>query len=379
VSSRSQRGRQDTPLPGIPDALNRVPPKAKEYQALTLDQAVDRAHAILDRVLAGATVPAGKGTGKRRAGTLPPPDQVLVLFSGGGDSSILAHLMRERANAMAHVDTGVSIPACGEYVRAVAAEWRVPLHVTRPDDTYRDLVLGRVLYKTGPKAGTPMFAGFPGPAAHALMYQRLKERALERLRTELVGRRGRAGQLVFVGGMRWAESARRFRNASEVDPWGAVVWCSPIVWWTDAHMAEYRDRYLCHELHEHAPHRLCRLGVLPRSVVTEHLHMSGDCLCGAFAKPGELDEIAFFWPEVADRLRALQREAVEAGVRRCQWGAGSQLGDDPASDAAPGPLCARCVPQLDGQLDILDHWAAEDLLTPTQLAALRPQELITSA
>lgn len=367
---RSVRGRtraQADAFDGLPDVLPDTPPKASEYTALTLDQAIARAHAILDTVLAGITVP-------RRPGCTPalrkldPPDQVFTLFSGGGDSSILAHLMRQRTDGLVHVRTGISVPATWDYVQAVAHAWNLPLHAAHPDDTYDDLVLGRVTVKTDkgtrPK-GTPVWQGFPGPAGHHMMYTRLKERALERFRNSLTGGRGRSGQIVFLGGMRWAESDRRFRNAAEWDQWGSVIWCSPIVWWTDSHMAEYRARYLCHDTHDHAPGRLCRPDALPRSEVTDHLHMSGDCLCGAYAKPGELAQVAFFYPEVAARIRALEAQAEAAGIRRCVWGAGKQPGDKSPGGGA-GRLCTKCVAPAPGQGDLFDEWLAAGLLTADQ-------------
>jgi 3'-phosphoadenosine 5'-phosphosulfate sulfotransferase (PAPS reductase)/FAD synthetase len=332
VSHRSVRGRvQVDGLPGMPDVLPDTPPKAREYAALTLDEAVARSHALVDEVLASN-----------------PADHVIGLFSGGGDSSILAHLMRRRVHSLAHIDTGIAVPATRRYVEAVCAEWGVPLRIAQPDDRYDDLVLGKVKAKTKDRA---VWVGFPGPAGHYLMYVRLKERALDALRRELVGPRGKSGQIVFLAGMRWGESDRRFRNAEETDRAGAITWCSPIVYWTDSHVAEYRSRYLCNDVHEHAEHRLCRPAALPMSEVTEHLHMSGDCLCGAFAKPGELDEISFFYPDVGARIRALQDQVEAAGVKRCVWGAGRE--DRQRAAREPGRLCSSCV-ELPGQAELFD-------------------------
>jgi 3'-phosphoadenosine 5'-phosphosulfate sulfotransferase (PAPS reductase)/FAD synthetase len=369
---------QDDTLPGMPDALAKIPPKAKEYQSLTLDEAIERAHHILDQALAGVTIDhtrTSRGTGEKTKAKrkLEAPDAVYLLFSGGGDSSILAHLMRDRIDGVVHVRTGISIRATWTYVQAVCSEWGLPLHAAHPDNSYADLVLGRVTVKTDrgsrPK-GAPLWTGFPGPAGHYFMYQRLKERALDKFRTSIVGPRGRAGQIVFLGGMRWAESDRRFRNAEEYDQWGSVLWCSPIVWWTQGHMAEYRARYMCDDLHEHADHHLCRPDALPLSEVSANLHRSGDCNCGAYAKPGELDELEFFYPEEAAEIRALMHEAKAAGVDRCIWGEGKR--PDEKAPSQVGRLCSKCVPpELDGQTDIVDHWLEVGLLDPAQYRAMK--------
>lgn len=371
------RRQQDEILPGMPDKVDGAPPKATEYEALTLDEAIARAHRILDGVLDGVTIRTDKvddesgrvlSSSKQK---LAAPEKAFLLFSGGGDSSILAHLFRDRVDGFVHVRTGISIEACWTYVQAACAEWGVPLHPAYPDDSYEDLVMGRVGPKTdkGKRAkGEPFWTGFPGPAAHAFFYQRLKERALEKFRSSVVGRRGRTAQIAFVAGMRWAESDRRYRNASEWDLWGSVIWCSPIVWLTQGHMTEYRDRHMCNEAHSHAPHRLCFPGALPLSEVSEHLHRSGDCDCGSYAHEGELDEIEFFYPEEAARIRALMDAARAAGIKRCVWGAGKQPGDGPAS--VPGRLCSNCAPPLAGQLDITDQWLARGLISADEHAAL---------
>lgn len=320
-------------LPGFPDALAKIPPKARDYEGMTLDEAIGRSHDLLDEVLERY-----------------PAEHVILLFSGGGDSSVLAHLMRERAAAMALINTGIRVPGTPRYVADVTSAWRVPLLEPEPPDSYRDLVCGRVRNKTGPHAGDVTFQGFPGPAKHHLMYQRLKERALDGLRRSLVGPRGKAGQVVFLAGMRWAESDPRFRNAEEIDPDGAVTWCSPVVHWTDGHMAEYRARHRCQLDHEHAEHMLCAPGVLPLNEVTVHLHMSGDCLCGAYAREGEIFGLELFYPDVAAEIHDLEAEARACGVpeQRCQWGWGA--GVERPSKA--GRLCARCVAPIEGQGDL---------------------------
>jgi len=339
-------------LPGMPDALEKVPPKAREYAALTLDEAIARSHALIDEVAARFA-----------------PETWLLLFSGGDDSSLLAHLVRSRMDRAVHIRTTIAIPQTAEYVEAVCAAWELPLTWADPPNSYEDLVLGNVAPKTPEAKNSTVWRGFPGPGAHDVMYQRLKEKALDEVRRSLVGKRGRAGQIAYVAGTRWSESDRRHRNANEFDVDGAVVWVSPIVHWTEGHMREYRERYFCRAHHEHAPHMLCHPDALPQSEVAQNLHTSGDCKCGAFAHEGELEEIAFFYPEVAARIRALQEKVKARGIPWCVWGAGKSAAPRDAANSAPGRLCSSCV-QIPGQTDLLDTWAASGLLTPAQRRAL---------
>lgn len=361
MSARSRRNRPAEPMfDGMPDILAKKPPKADDgdHTARTLDEALARSFEILDEALAAHPI----------VGTY-------WLFSGGNDSIVLGHLLRGRYDAALHVNTGTGIPETTQHVHAVADAWGETLHELHPKNRYEDLVMGRVIASTGPNAGVrPIWKGFPGPAGHKVMYRQLKHEPLMRFRAGVLGDQKRLARadrkkIAFLGGMRWGETERRFRNAEAIDPDGSIVWVSPLVHWTNAHMDEYRARHRCALDHEHAPHRLCHEGALPLNPVTEHLHMSGECLCGAYAKPGELDEVEFFFPEAAERLRSLEVEAEAAGIKYCRWG-------QPNGKATPGVagrLCSSCtVPQLPGQTDLLDEWQAKGLLTPAQRDRLTP-------
>lgn len=355
MSARSNRNKpSDAMFPGMPDILGKEPPKASEgeHVARTLDEAIARSHQILNEALASRPV----------VGTY-------WLFSGGNDSTILGHLMRGHYDAVLHVNTGIGIPKTTQYAHDVTTAWGETFHELHPKNTYENLVLGKVIAGSGPNAGVrPIWKGFPGPAGHKVMYRQLKHEPLMRFRAGVLGDQRRLSRaerrrIMFLGGMRWAETERRFRNAEAIDVDGSIVWVSPIVHWTNAHMAEYRARHRCQIDHEHAEHRLCTPDALPLNEVTEHLHMSGECLCGAYAKPGELDEIEFFYPEMAARLRSLETEAEAAGMPYCRWG-------QPNSKQQPGAagrLCSSCtVSQLAGQTDLLDVWREQGLLSDEQ-------------
>lgn len=254
-----------------------------------LDAKIAQAHDILDE----AWYRHVDRKGKELCG-------VVVLFSGGNDSTILAHLMRERATHFAHANTTIGIEATRQFVREVSKAWGVPLiekTATGPD-TYRALVLDQ---------------GFPGPGHHYKMFQRLKERQLRKVRAELIDN-GRRQRVIFVAGRRKEESARRTSRwlkgeLVEHERDGAVVWCSPLLHWTTDDMREYRERF-----------------DVPRNEVSDMIHMSGECLCGAFASKGERNEIGFFYPEWLAEIEALEADVRAAGhpEPRCVWGWGAE-------------------------------------------------------
>lgn len=193
-----------------------------------------------------------------------------------------------------------------------------------PPKSYRDLVLEEV-------DGHPR--GFPGPALHWLMYTRLKERCLDQVRRELVTN-GRRQRVVFLAGRRRSESARR-QNIALHERRDSVVWVSPLANWTKLDLGTYRQMF----------------SDVPQNRVTDLIHMSGECLCGAFAAPGELEEIRFWFPEAAAQIDALAAELAAAGVGepRCRWG----HGEGRASERQ-GLLCSSC------QLQQPDLFTAEE-------------------
>lgn len=120
---------------------------------------------------------------------------------------------------------------------------------------------------------------------------------------------------------------------------GSVVWVSPLVNWTKTDMNTYREM----------------MGDVPRNEVSDLIHMSGECLCGAFAKKNEIEEIGMWFPEVVEEIRALEAEVLASGnvpEKRCVWGWGAGT---PVPDGPSGPLCTSCdarVMEGQGVLDL---------------------------
>lgn len=228
-------------------------------------------------------------TGHRRVATVG-------LYSGGDDSTTMVHAFLPRLDYAAHCNTGIGIEATRQFVRDTCAAWSLPLLEVHPGagNTYEELVMDQ---------------GFPGPAHHFKVYQRLKERGIRQVQRELVSN-PRVERVLMLAGRRREESARR-ANVTALDREGSRVIVSPLIHWTKADLNLYRR--------EHPD--------VPRNETAALLHMSGECLCGAFAHPGELEEIAYWYPEAAQHILDLETKVAATGKHpawRCKWGWGAQ-------------------------------------------------------
>ena len=234
-----------------------------------------------------------------------------LLYSGGNDSTTLAHIFKRRATHAIHANTGIGVERTREFVRDTCAAWSLPLIEKHPPVSYRDLVIER---------------GFPGPPMHFKMFTRLKERCLEQARADLVTN-PRRERVLFIAGRRRAESRRR-KAIPLHERKGSTIWASPIAMWTELDLNTYRA------LHH-----------VPRNPVADLIHMSGECLCGAFAKPGELDEIGHWFPDVRAEIESIEADVRAAGHSQplCRWGHGQ------GRASKTGPLCSSCVLDLEHQ------------------------------
>lgn len=246
------------------------------------------------------------------------PTHVFGLFSGGHDSLCACHIASQhpRFSGVVHINTGTGIPETRDYVIATTEKLGWPLKEYHPPekDRYENLVLDQ---------------GFPGPGHHYKMYQRLKERALRQVMRDH-GNKNR--KIVFVGGRRKAESTRRMQNVvhrietgAKTSPSSRTVWASVLFNWLPLDKTQYMK---AHDL--------------PSNPVVDLLHMSGECLCGAFASVGELEKIRTWFPSVAAGIDELQEKVKDAG-KHCKWGV--KPPEDKFIDPAqvPMPMCTSCT------------------------------------
>ncbi len=224
------------------------------------------------------------------------PSHMFAMFSGGHDSYCATHLISQHPlfTGVCHINTGIGIEQTRQFVRDRCKEHNWKLSEYRATEyvngkgklspqCYRDLVLKW---------------GFPGPPVHQLMYIRLKEKALRHfIRNHKTHHRDK---ILLVTGIRKQESKRRMGKAKEIVQDGAIVWACPIFDWTKDQVNQYMTD-----------------NNLPHNEVVDILHMSGECLCGAFAHEGELAMIETFFPEEGKIIRDLEKEVREAGF---PWG-----------------------------------------------------------
>lgn len=258
------------------------------------------------------------------------PKYIIGLFSGGGDSTVATHLASRNSlfSFALKINTGIGIEQTNEYVRETCKAWGVELreysaaNYVRADGTpdpqiYRELVLRW---------------GFPGPAGHGVMFQRLKEKALRHCLRDLKLHRGDA--VLLVSGCRSDESVRRMANTKPLQKWeGQKYFVAPIWKFTNSDTRDYMEQH-----------------GISRNPVTDMIHKSGECLCGAFAKPGELRELEFWFPEKAAEIRALEAEVRAAGFPwgwedgppqwYQEWKKGQQFFDGMIPE---GVLCSSCI------------------------------------
>jgi 3'-phosphoadenosine 5'-phosphosulfate sulfotransferase (PAPS reductase)/FAD synthetase len=284
------------------------------------------------------------------------PVAVWCLFSGGNDSTVLAHRCREHYDGLAWIDTGTAVPGVAEFVADYAKWLGKPLRVLHAGDAYRQMVIGdlvwwaRFIAAKDTDAGLSIEAfiarderehgrasggelgqvphGFPGPGAHGRAYNRLKERQIMTLLRESKVGHSRHARVLFLSGIRRAESRRRSkREAITREAGRAAVFACPLIDWSNDEMLAYRRR---HEI--------------PESPAAALLFRSGECNCGAFAAPGEREMLKALYPDWFTGIEALEAEAHAAGVRWCRWG-GYDVHDNRAGEVSrerPGLLCESC-------------------------------------
>lgn len=273
------------------------------------DELLKSALAVLDRAF--ALSPRVRYFGK-----------MFPLYSGGYDSVCACYVASRHpkfGGAVYHIDTGIGSKATRRHVDETCDELGWKLVVLKSKDTFEKFVT---------------MMGFPGPGGHQWVYLRLKDRCIEQIE------RLHRGHVVLVTGCRSSESQRRMGHVTPLrvgdpTPDGGTtrvrrVWVNPCHDWTD----EEQRAFVAHH-------------GFPRNPVKDSiLGMSGECLCGAFARPNEREMIRQVCPDVDAEIVRLEALVEADGVieeRNRKWGyRGKDSGRKPIEVADTGPLCSNC-------------------------------------
>ncbi len=212
------------------------------------------------------------------------------------------------------IDTGIKLEQTLQYVIETCKKFNWTLKISKTPANYDDLV---------------MKYGFPGPSFHTPFFAYLKQRAIRVFMKEFP----KGTHFRFYTGVRTGESKRRFGTAKpQTKGEGKSVLVAPIIDWSTEKVWQY-----------------IRENNLPINEAYQTLHFSGDCLCGAFADPSEASLILAFYPEVAQRIRELERKRAAVTTVRCAWGHGT--GGPGVTNASEAMVCGECKPSFEKELD----------------------------
>lgn len=251
---------------------------------------------------------------------------LIGMMSGGHDSIVACHIAskHEKFDFIAHINTGIGIESTRQHARDTAKSWGLDFKEYLAEDQgqiYEELVLER---------------GFPGAYYHRFMYTKLKERAIRQMCRDYG--RSKNKMPIIVTGARKEESTRRMGTTKEIQKRGNEIWINPISEMT----SEQKWNYI--ELHK-----------LPKNEIALKLCMSGECLCGAFAHPGELAEIKEAAPEAYEEIKELEKKVRAAGFpwgweeQPPKWWLEKQKGQEMLFDMGSDdfrPLCTSCEARL---------------------------------
>jgi len=262
-------------------------------------------------------------------------DSFYVGYSGGKDSGIaldfIAKNYPKQFKGVLYCDTGIGTKATIDFVKSWCKDHNYPLHILVATDVkrVRESKYGEIGDSFGYEAMVLNF-GFPGVANHNITMSQLKMYSIKKFCTA----KKKAGEKpIVISGVRRKESTRRSRRKSYqnyINADGSTWFCCPLYFKSNDWVMKYWIT-----------------ANIKRSPVYETMHISGDCLCGCFAKEEELGLLKMFHPEVYEEIKRIEKLIPQKGSdvakKYCTWGNHNQstLGVE-AQDDIEGMVCTEC-------------------------------------
>ena len=235
-----------------------------------------------------------------------------VAYSGGKDSGIVLDYITkefpENFRGVIFVDTGIATKATVDFVIDYCKKHDYKLNILHPYDVKR-----KKKSDYG-KIGQPftfenlvMNFGFPTAGGHNLTMGWLKYYPMR----NFIYQKIKDGENpAIISGVRKKESKRRSKRksyASYINHDGKISFVCPLFFKSNEWVTKYWIE-----------------NNIKRSPVYDTLHISGDCLCGCFAKKEELKLLEMFHPEVFAEIKRLEKLVKEKGSKEAQrfttWG-----------------------------------------------------------
>lgn len=162
------------------------------------------------------------------------PRQIVILFSGGYDSMVLAHVVSKMrldlpVSTLA-IDTLMSADGWTEYISEVAEELQFPdFHIYRNESGFLQYV-----------AWVTEFGCPRNRTGHKRAYARLKERAIDA--THMIYKQATADKTLFLSGIRQSESRERSKLTEPIQRMGSSnkIFANPLFYWSDEDVVRYR-------------------------------------------------------------------------------------------------------------------------------------------
>ena len=148
----------------------------------------------------------------------------------------------------------------------------------------------------------------------------LRDKDITRNETDLKHKQEKIG---IISGVRKFESKRRGRTAKPILKDGSMIFVAPIFYLKTEEVWSY-----------------IKENNLEVSPVYKTLHLSGDCMCGAFSEMGEAELISLFYPEIAKRIEELEIKYCK--IKYCKWGNQSSMSGAIKQKRMDNFICADC-------------------------------------